>query len=83
MNILDENIGSHQVKQLRTWRIAAKKIGVDLARRGMQDTEIIPFLHQLSSPTFFSHDDDFYKPQLCHDRYCLVNLAVGKYDLMT
>jgi hypothetical protein len=38
--------------------------------------EIIPLLHSLRRPTFFTRDRDFYKPELCHSRYCLVFLDV-------
>lgn len=46
----------------------------------MKDEEIIPFLHQLRRPTFFTLDDDFYKRQLCHAGYCLVFVGVGQYE---
>ncbi len=38
-------------------------------------------MHQLNQPTFFSRDDDFYKRQLCHARYCLVYLDVRKEEV--
>ena len=39
--------------------------------------EIIPLLHTLRRPTFFTRDHDFYKPDLCHLGYCLVFLDVA------
>ena len=47
----------------------------------MKDQEIIPFLHQLSQPTFFTRDDDFYERKLCHAGYCLVYLDVRKEEV--
>jgi hypothetical protein len=38
--------------------------------------EIIPLLHALPRPTFFTRDHDFYKADLCHRGYCLVFLDV-------
>ena len=39
-------------------------------------TIILPLLLQLHRPTFFTCDVDFFKRQLCHERYCLVWLDV-------
>ena len=38
--------------------------------------EIIPLLHRLHRPTFFTHDLGFFDPLLCHKGYCLVCLDV-------
>jgi hypothetical protein len=43
---------------------------------GMKDDAIIPLLHQLDRPTFFTRDGDFHDRRLCHDGYCLVYLDV-------
>lgn len=40
----------------------------------MKDDEIIPLLHGLNRPTFFTLDDDFFKPNLRHAQYCLIYL---------
>ena len=80
MNILDENIPKHQRQLLEGWRIRVRQIGFNIGRRGMQDEEIIPFLHQLRRSTFFTRDEDFYERELCHARYGLVYLAVEKYE---
>jgi hypothetical protein len=80
MNILDENISKSQRQLLESWRISIKQIGVNSGRSGMKDNEIIPFLQKLRRPTFFTRDDGFFKPQLCHSRYCLVYLDVEKSE---
>jgi hypothetical protein len=46
----------------------------------MQDDEIVPLLHQLKTPTFFTRDSGFYDRTLCHAYYCLVLLSVEKYE---
>jgi hypothetical protein len=44
MNILDENIIASQRQRLRSWRIRVRQIGVDIARKGLQDEEILRLL---------------------------------------
>ncbi|MGH9936623.1 MAG: hypothetical protein ACREAM_10285 [Blastocatellia bacterium] len=39
--------------------------------------EIIPLLHGLRRPTFFTRDHDFYHPWLRHPGYCLVYLEIN------
>lgn len=80
MIILDENIPADQNEILRSKRIPVKKIGVAVGRWGMKDDEIIPLLHQLNRPTFFSLDADYYKRRLRHDGYCLVYLDIEDDD---
>ena len=80
MNILDENISKSQRQLLESWRISIKQIGINTGRSGMKDMEIITFLQKLRRPTFFTKDDDFFKPQLCHARYGLVYLDVEKSE---
>jgi hypothetical protein len=72
MNILDENIIKSQRQRLRSWRIPVRQIGHDIARKGLQDEEILPFLHHLRQPTFFTRDLGFYRREVCHRRYGLV-----------
>jgi len=81
MNILDENILSEQRQLLQSWRITVHQIGDSIGRKGMQDEEIIPLLHHLDSPTFFTRDGDFYRRHLCHSRYCLAYLDTGRYEV--
>jgi len=77
VNIVDENIDVFQRRQLRQWKIHFRRIGGDLGRYGMKDrNEIIPLLHTLRRPTFFTRDHDFYHPWLRHPGYCLVYLEV-------
>jgi len=80
MNILDENISKNQRQLLESWRISIRQIGVNAGNSGMKDREIISFLQQIRRPTFFTRDDDFFKPQLCHARYGIVYLDVEKYE---
>src|SRR5262245_5725350 len=74
MNILDENVPASQRALLRSKRVALSQIGQDLGRQGMKDDEIIPLLHELDRPTFFTLDTDFYDRHLRHAGYCLVHL---------
>jgi hypothetical protein len=76
MNVLDENITDYQRQLLRSLGVATRHIGRDVGQQGLADDAIIPLLHQLSRPTFFTRDDDFYERTLCHSAYCLVHLAV-------
>jgi hypothetical protein len=80
VNILDENIIDSQRRLLNSWRIPVRQIGYEIGQKGMKDREIIPFLHQLNQPTFFTRDDDFYERRLCHAGYCLVYLEVRKEE---
>ena len=81
MNILDENVIDSQRSQLRSWHIAVRQIGYEIGWKGMKDREIIPLLHQLNHPTFFTRDGDFYHLRLCHASYCLVFLDVRKQEV--
>ncbi len=80
MILLDENFPESQRQLLRSWRLRPQQIGYEVGRKGMQDEEIIPFLHQINRPTFFTLDDDFYKCQLRHAGYCLVFINTGQYE---
>jgi hypothetical protein len=83
MNILDENIPESQRQLLRSWRVSVRQIGHDVGYKGIKDHEIIPFLHSLRRPTFFTRDLGFYERRLCHAQYCLVCMAVGQYETAT
>jgi hypothetical protein len=77
--VVDENVIASQCAQLRAWQIPFRQIGHDLGHQGMDDQEeIIPLLHRLPQPTFFTRDPDFYDRPLCHSSYCLVVLTVRK-----
>jgi hypothetical protein len=74
---LDENIIAPERERLRAWRIHFRRIGVEVGRFGIDDREeIIPRLHSLRHPTFFTGDHGFYHPKLRHPGYCLVYLDV-------
>ncbi len=78
MNVLDENIVREERERLQSWKIHFRLIADDLGQRGMKDrNEIIPLLHHLRLPTFFTRDQDFYQRDLRHDGYCLVFLDVA------
>jgi hypothetical protein len=78
MNVLDENIIAPERERLRAWRIHFRRIGEEIGHLGMKDREeIVPLLHTLRQPTFFTRDHGFYRPTLLHPRYCLVYLEVG------
>jgi hypothetical protein len=77
--IIDENIIHDQRELLRNFKISFKQIGVDFVRKGLKDVnELIPLLHSLRRPTFFTRDVDFYKRQMTHRKYCVVYLDIRK-----
>jgi uncharacterized protein DUF5615 len=78
VNLLDENIFADQRRLLHRWRIRVHHIGYDVGRAGMDDDQIISFLHQQPGTTFFTRDRDFWERGLCHARYCLVCLFVKR-----
>lgn len=77
MNILDENIDSVARERLRWLKVPFRHIGSDIGHSGMKDlNDVIPLLHSLKHPTFFTRDEDFYARILGHAEYCLVHLDV-------
>ena len=77
MNVVDENIIAPERERLRAWRVHFRRIGGEIGRLGMKDREeIVPLLHALKQPTFFTRDHGFYRPTLLHSGYCLVYLDV-------
>jgi hypothetical protein len=63
-------------------RIHSRQIGVDIGRKGMDDLhQIIPLLHSLRRPTFFTRDHDFYDPDWRHSGHCLVCLDVSPEEV--
>jgi hypothetical protein len=81
VNILDESILESQRQLLRNWRIPVRQIGFDIGRKGLKDREILTFLLQLRSATFFTPDAGFFKRALGHARYCLVFVDVRKHEV--
>jgi hypothetical protein len=53
MIVLDENFPESQRQLLRGWRFRIHQVGYEVGRKGLKDTEIIPLLFQLRTPTFF------------------------------
>ena len=80
MLVLDENLPASQRLLLRKWRIRFRAIGVDVAVSGTEDENLIPALHRLPQPTFFSLDGDFYRRDWLHSDYCLVWLDVRRRE---
>jgi hypothetical protein len=72
MLVLDENLPAGQRLLLRRWRIRFRAIGEELGDTGTKDENLIPLLHKLPQPTLITLDRDFHRPELAHDRYCLV-----------
>jgi hypothetical protein len=80
MNVLDENIGEYHRDRLLDWGLRARQIGYDVGRAGMSDQEILTLLHRIRRTTFFSRDEDFADPRLCHPAYCIVFLTIRPRD---
>jgi hypothetical protein len=77
MNVLDEDIPASQCAHLEARKVHFRQIGIGVGRLGMKDrNEIIPLLHSLRRPTFFTRDHGYYHPTLRHPGYCLVYLDV-------
>lgn len=80
MLVLDENLPEGQRLWLRNWRVHFRGVGVEVGTSGTRDENLIPVLHRLPQPTFFTLDRDFFRHDLPHAGYCLVWLDVrGKY----
>ncbi len=79
MLVLDENLPDGQQQLLRKARIRFRVIGVEVGAAGTQDENLIPVLHRLARPTFFSLDRDFYRPSWANPNYCLVWLDVADH----
>ncbi len=56
--------------------MAVRHIGYDLGRAAASDEDVLPLLRGLRRPTLFTLDRDFFRRELCHERYCLVWLDV-------
>lgn len=77
MIVLDENVSERDAAELRRQGVRCRRIGTDLGHRGMDDhNDVIPLLHRLHQPTFFTADAHFHSPALRHPGYCLVMLDV-------
>ncbi len=76
MLVLDENLPAGQRQRLRKWRLRFRAVGLEVARAGIKDDNLIPVLHRLPQPTFFTLDRHFYRPNWRHAQYGLVWLDV-------
>ena len=56
MIIIDENLPELETSRLRDWGIRVRVVGVEIARLGIKDDQIIPLLHRLRGATFFTLD---------------------------
>jgi hypothetical protein len=82
MILLDENIVEDQCRLLRSWRIRIRQIGQDVGRQGLKDEQqILPLLHKLNRPTFFTRDLGFFDRSWCHKNYSLICLAVSQNEV--
>ena len=79
--VLDENIPEDQCEWLRRWRTRFRQIGHGLGQQGMKDEHILPLLHELDRPTFFTRDLGFADTNRCHQHYALVCLAVAPNEV--
>ena len=59
MLVIDENISEIEVWRLRECDLAVRQIGPDVANQSIGDDDILPVLHRLKQPTFFTRDGDF------------------------
>ena len=82
MIVLDQNIPTEERKKLDEWGIRTRKIGVDIGWAWMSDEgHIIPLLHSLRQPTFFTLDLGFYRRKFCHPNYCIVVLDISEIQV--
>jgi hypothetical protein len=80
MVVLDENLSADQRLLLRRWRIHFRVVDVEVGRTGIDDEDLIRLLRQLSMPTFFTLDRDFYRPEWAHSAYSLVWLDIRRTE---
>ncbi len=71
MFILDENFRHEQQAILSAWGIRTRKVGKEISAFGTDDGDLIPLILRQPSPTFFTHDVDFWHQPLWHPGYCL------------
>lgn len=81
MILLDENIIANQVQLLRRQGVHCRHVGHDFESEGIADDNILPVLHRLRQPTFFTRDLGLYARSLCHPGYCLICLDVDESNV--
>jgi hypothetical protein len=80
--LLDENVFEEQRVKLIRWHFRIKQIGFNIGAKGMDDREdIVPLLHALPKPTFFTSDLGFYDRKFCHHRHCIVIFRVNRHEV--
>jgi hypothetical protein len=77
MQVIDENLPASQRQLLRKWGIHFRVVGVDMAAPGTQDENLIPVLHRLAGPTFFTLDQHFFRADWAHGSHGLAWLDVA------
>jgi hypothetical protein len=79
--LLDENIPEEQRLKLIRWHLPMKQIGVDAGFKGMDDRDdVLPMLHVLPKPTFFTLDLGLYYKKFCHPRHGVAIFRVNKRE---
>src|SRR6266542_3076884 len=69
MLVLDENLPEDQCVLLRRRGIHVRVVGVEVSALGTDDKNLIPLLHRLPRPTFFTLDRDFFRQDWTHTSY--------------
>jgi hypothetical protein len=72
VNVLDENVPRDQADLLRQWGVRFRSISRELGYQGIDDEDIRPLLLRLKKPTLLTRDEDFFRREFAHARYCLV-----------
>jgi hypothetical protein len=78
--LVDENFRADEREELIKRGVHVRQIGYSIARSGVQDDEIIPFLLKHRSVTLLTQDGDFYRRRFCHGRYCIALLDVREAE---
>ena len=70
----DAETSDAQIEKFARFGFSARKIGVEIGRLDMGDSEIFTLLHGFRQSTFITRDSDFYRKANRHARYGLVFL---------
>ena len=76
MDVQDASLPLEQRDLLQLASVPCRVIGQDLAEANTGDDNIVGFLHHLKQPTFLTRDQHFFRGQLGHPSYALVDLDV-------
>jgi hypothetical protein len=80
MLVIDENLPASQRQLLRKWSVRYRAVGVEIAAPGTRDENLIPVLHQLAAPMFFTLDRHFFRADWAHACYGLAWLDVAENE---